>query len=185
MLTKLHAKKGTQLLLGLAAGFFFGFLLEKGGVTRYDVIVGQLLLEDFTVIKVMLSAVATGMLGVHLLRSLGLARLHPKPGSWGRSAVGGLIFGLGFATLGYCPGTIAGAIGQGWLDALTGGLAGILVGAGIFAAGYPRIRAAVLLKGDFGERTIPQILKVDPWVVVVPAVALIAAALHLMERNGL
>lgn len=185
MLTKLHARKGTQLLLGLAAGFCFGFLLEKGGVTRYDVIVGQLLLEDFTVLKVMLSAVAVGMAGVHLLRGLGLARLHPKTGSWGRSAVGGLIFGLGFATLGYCPGTIAGAIGQGWLDAATGGLAGILLGAGIFAARYPRLKTAVLLKGDFGERTIPEILGVDPWVVVVPAVALIAAALYLLGRAGL
>ena len=115
MLTKLHGHKRTQLLLGLLAGFAFGFLLEKGGVTRYDVILGQLLLRDFTVLKIMLSAAATGMLGVHLLRSLGLARLHPKPGSWGSTAVGGLIFGLGFATLGYCPGTIAGPSDRaGW-----------------------------------------------------------------------
>jgi len=36
----------------------FGFLIDKGGVTRYDVIMGQLLLKDFTVLKIMMTAVA-------------------------------------------------------------------------------------------------------------------------------
>jgi len=53
------------------------------------VIIGQLLLTDFTVVKVMLTAVVTGMIGVHFLRSLGLAELHPKPGSMGSTALGG------------------------------------------------------------------------------------------------
>lgn len=185
MLTKLHGRKRLQLLLGLLAGFAFGFLLEKGGVTRYDVIIGQLLLRDFTVLKIMLSAAVAGMLGVHLLRGLGLARLHPKPGSWGSTALGGLIFGLGFATLGYCPGTIAGAVGQGWLDALAGGLTGIIFGAGIFASLYPRLRAAVLTRGTFKSRTFPELFKVDPWVVVIPAAALITAFLYWLESRGL
>jgi len=97
-------------------------LLQKGGVTRYDVIIGQLLLTDFTVLKVMLSAVVTGMVGVYALKGAGLANLHPKPGSLGSTAVGGLIFGLGFGILGYCPGTVVGAVAQGSLDALFGGV---------------------------------------------------------------
>lgn len=184
MLAKLHGNRKAQLFLGLAAGFGFGFLLEKGGVARYDVIVGQLLLYDFTVVKIMLSAVVTGMLGVHLLRSLGLARLHPKPGSWGSTAVGGLIFGLGFATLGYCPGTISAAVGQGWLDALVGGLAGIIIGSGIYASLYPRLRAGILSKGEFKVRTFPELLKVDPWFVVIPVAALITAFLFWLEKAG-
>lgn len=185
MLTKLHSSKRTQLFLGLAAGFVFGFLLEKGGVARYDVIIGQLLLTDFTVLKIMLSAAAAGMLGVYLLRGLGLAQLHPKPGSWGASAVGGLIFGLGFATLGYCPGTISAAVGQGWLDALVGGLAGIILGVGIFAALYPRLKPGILSKGEFKNRTFPELLKVNAWIVVLPAAALIAAFLYWLESRGL
>lgn len=74
------------------------------------------LFEDFTVVKVMLSAVVTGMLGVHAMKWAGLARLHLKSGSWGSSVIGGLIFGVGFATLGYCPGTAADAVGNGYLD---------------------------------------------------------------------
>lgn len=62
MLKRLQAQKNAQLVIGLGAGILFGFLLQKGGATYYDVIIGQLLLTDFTVVKIMLSAVVTGML---------------------------------------------------------------------------------------------------------------------------
>jgi hypothetical protein len=184
MLAALHENKGAQLLIGLLLGIVFGFLLHKGGVTKYDVILGQLLFEDFTVLKIMLSAVITGTIGVHLLRSLGVAKLHPKPGSFGTSVVGGLIFGLGFALLGYCPGIVAGAIGEGWLDALLGGAVGILIGSGLFAAFFPRLQRGILSKGDFGTITLPELLKVNAWVVVVPVVLLIAGLLWWIESAG-
>ncbi len=185
MFRALHARKGIQLIIGLLLGIPFGFFLQKGGVTRYDVIIGQLLLTNFTVVKVMLSAVVTGMIGVHLLRSLGLAALHPKPGSLGSSVIGGLIFGVGFALLGYCPGTIAGAVGQGSLDGLFGGMAGILVGAGLFAEAYPKLDRSILKKADFGELTLPQLFKVNPWVVVFPVAIGIILLLLLIEKSGL
>lgn len=185
MLTGLHSRKGLQLVLGLMVGIVFGFLLQKGGVTRYDVILSQLLLVDFTVVKIMLSAVITGTIGVHLLVSLDMAQLHPKPGSVGASVIGGLIFGVGFATLGYCPGTVGGAVGHGYLDALFGGVVGILIGSGLFAALYPRLEAGVLHKGNFGEITLPQILKVNPWSVVIPALCVLAGFLFVLEKIGL
>ena len=185
MFKAIHARKGVQLGIGFAAGILFGFLLQKGGVTTYDVIIGQLLLTDFTVVKIMLTAIVTGMVGVHLLRTFGLAELHPKPGSLGSSALGGLIFGVGFGILGYCPGTVAGAVGQGSLDALFGGVAGILLGAGIFSELFPALNEKILNKGYFGEVTWPGLLKVDPWAVVLPAAAAILGLLFLMERAGL
>ena len=185
MLTNLHANKRLQLVVGLVAGVLFGFLLHKGGVTKYDVIIGQLLLEDFTVVKIMLSAVITGMIGVHALRSLGLAQLHPKPGSVGATVVGGLIFGAGFGVLGYCPGTVAGAVGNGYLDALVGGMAGMLVGAGLFAALYPKLQTGILNKGDFGTVTLPELLKVNPWVVVLPVAAALIGLLAALEAAGM
>ncbi|MGD8599435.1 MAG: YeeE/YedE thiosulfate transporter family protein [Anaerolineae bacterium] len=175
----------SQLVWGFVFGIVFGFLLQKGGVTKYDVILGQLLLEDFTVIKIMLSAVVTGMIGIHLMKSLGWIELNPKSGSWGKNAIGGLIFGLGFALLGYCPGTIAGAIGNGYLDALVGGLAGILLGSGLLAAVYPRLRSGILRKGDFGNLTLPRLLKVNDWTVIIPLSAVLILLLYLMERAGL
>jgi hypothetical protein len=185
MLSTVHSKKGLQLFFGLITGIVFGFLLQKGGVTNYDVILGQLLLTDFTVVKIMLSAVITGMVGVYLLKSLGLAQLHPKPDSLGGSVIGGLIFGVGFGTLGYCPGTLSGALGQGHLDALFGGVVGILIGAGLFAALYPKLETSVLHLGGFGKRTIPQALKVNEWVIIVPSAVLLIAILVVLERLGL
>ena len=180
----LRSKRRAQLAIGLFIGIGFGFLLQKGGVTRYDVIVGQLLLADFTVFKVMASAVIVGMVGVHLLKSLGLASLHPKAGSWGSSALGGLIFGVGFGLLGYCPGTAAGAVGQGSIDALLGGVGGILLGAGIFAWRYPSLEERVLRRGEFGDKTIPKILGVNPWMVVIPTALILLGLLFWIEETG-
>jgi hypothetical protein len=185
MFKTLPRRKGIQLIFGLLLGISFGFFLQKGGVTRFDVIIGQLLLTNFTVVKVMLSAVVTGMIGVHLLRSFGLATLHPKSGSFGSSVIGGLIFGVGFGLLGYCPGTIAGAVGQGSLDGLFGGMAGIIVGAGLFAHVYPRLNNSILKKGDFGELTFPQWFKVNPWVIILPVAIGIVALLLWIEKLGL
>jgi hypothetical protein len=175
----------SPLIWGLAFGVVFGFLLQKGGATKYDVIVGQLLLEDFTVLKIMLSAVVTGMLGIYLMKNLGWVQLYPKSGSWGMNVLGGLIFGVGFALLGYCPGTIAGAIGNGYLDALVGGLAGIWIGTGLFAAIYPKLNLGILKKGFYGDITLPKLLKVNDWIVVLPVAALIILILVWMENAGL
>ena len=175
----------STLLQGLALGIVFGFLLQKGGATKYDVIIGQLLFTDFTVVKIMLSAVLTGMLGIHAMKALGWVEIHPKSGSAGKNIIGGLIFGVGFAVLGYCPGTIAGAIGNGFLDALVGGLAGILIGSGLFAALYPRLSQGLLKKGDFGDLTLPRLFKVNDWMVVIPVALLISLLLYWLERSGL
>jgi uncharacterized protein len=188
MKTKKHVLEATHdrrpIFFGLGFGILFGFLLHKGGATKYDVIVGQLLLTDFTVLKIMLSAVVTGMIGVYLMKSLGWIKLSLKSGSVGKNVIGALIFGVGFAVLGYCPGTIAGAIGNGYLDAIVGGLAGILLGTWIFAVMYPKLKDGILKKGDFGDMTFPRLLKVNDWVVVVPAAALIVLMLFWIERAG-
>jgi hypothetical protein len=185
MLSRIRSNKRAQIWIGLAIGIFFGFFLQRSGVTNYDVILNQLLLTDFTVLKVMLTAIVTGMIGIHIMRSLGWVQLHPKPGSIGKSIVGGLIFGVAFAILGYCPGTIVGGIAQGALDALIGGLIGILIGAWLFAVYYPKLQKPVLLKGDFGELTLPKLLKVNAWGIVLPAALLIVAALWAIEAAGL
>lgn len=181
MLEKVHSIRPLQLFLGLAIGFCFGFLLQKGGVTRYDVIMRQLLLEDWTVVKIILTAILTGMIGIYLLRIPGLAKLHTKSGSFGSTVIGGIIFGIGFAILGYCPGTLAGAAGQGSLDALTGGVPGMVVGAGIYATIYPKLMGRVLNLGEFDKETIPQIFGAKPWPVIAGMTAAILLFLAVLE----
>ena len=80
-LEQVRTNRRLQLLLGLLSGIVFGFLLQKGGVTSYAVILGQLLLTDFTVVRVMLSAVLVGMLGVYAMKGIGIASLHCRPSS--------------------------------------------------------------------------------------------------------
>jgi len=184
MLKKIHTHKRFQLLLATIAGVIFGFLLQKGGVTEYDVIMGQLLLLDFTVIKVMLSAVVTGMIGIYSMKALGLLNLHTKPGSFGASVPGGLIFGTGFALLGYCPGTIAGAVGQGSLDALLAGIPGIIIGCGLYASIYPWLAKHILNRGTFGKKTIPELLRVNPWVVILPLCSMFLVLFYFIEAAG-
>jgi hypothetical protein len=118
------------------------------------------------------------------MKSMGWIELSLKKGSVGMNVIGALIFGVGFAVLGYCPGTIAGAIGNGYLDAIVGGLAGIILGTWIFAVMYPKLKDGILKKGDFGDITFPRLLKVNDWAVVVPAVALIILLLFWIEKAG-
>jgi len=185
MFKGLYALKKVQLGMGFLFGICFGFLLQKAGVTDYNVIMGQLLLTDFTVVKVMLSAVITGMVGVEILRSLGMVKLHPKTGSFGSTIPGGLIFGAGFALLGYCPGTVASAVGEGRLDALFGGVTGILLGAWLFAVIYPRVESSILKVGEFGEMTFPTLFKSPPWKVVIPVSLILTGLLVLLQAGGL
>jgi hypothetical protein len=185
MLVTLHKNKNAQIVLGLLFGIMFGFLLQKGGATDYNVIIGQLLLTDFTVLKLMLSAVIVGMIGFHLLRHFGHVQLHAAEGSVGSNVIGGLLFGVGFALLGYCPGTVAGAVGTGALDALFGGIVGLLIGAGIFAGIFPYVRKRFLAWGKFPAVTVPELLNLNLWVVIGLMEAAMIGFLLLIEYLGL
>ena len=184
MLKHIYSNRSVQLILGLLMGVCFGFLLQKGGVTHYEVIMGQLTLKDWTVVKVMLSAVLTGMIGIYLMRIPGLVRLHKKSGSFGSTVIGGLIFGVGFALLGYCPGTVAGAVGQGALDALLGGVVGMLVGTGIYSVLYGRLEKRILHIGEFGKITLPELLNAKPWPVIIGVSTAFIAFLLILELAG-
>ncbi len=180
---ELRSNTKAQILLGLIFGIIFGFLLQKGGVASYDVILGQLLLTDFTVVKVMMTAILVGMIGVYAMKAAGLVHLHTKLGSVGATIIGGLIFGAGFAILGYCPGTAAAAVGSGAFDALVG-MIGIVIGAGIFARLYPRLDRTVLNKGVFPAETIPELLGIRARFIVPVVAVLIVGILYLLQAIG-
>jgi hypothetical protein len=180
---QIRSNHRAQLILGLVSGVIFGFLLQKGGVTLYEVIIGQLLLTDFTVVRVMLTAVLVGMIGVYAMKAAGLVNLHCRKGSVGATVIGGLIFGAGFALLGYCPGTAAGAVGTGALDAAAG-LVGITLGAGIFARLYPRLDRLLLNRGVFPADTIPELTGIRPGIVVIIVAILIIGLLYLLAVFG-
>ncbi len=171
-----------RLILGLFTGIIFGILLHKGQVTKYHKIVGQFLLRDFTILKVMLTAAVIGSIGVYLMVEIDAAQLHIKPLLLGGVILGAVIFGIGMATLGYCPGTCVAAVGHGRIDALVGGVFGGLAGAGLYAHVYPFFKATVLKWGAFGKLTFPQILNVSPWVIIISLVVLSLSIFTLVSK---
>jgi uncharacterized protein len=172
------------LLFGLITGILFGFLLQKARVLRYDKQLGALRLMDMTIVKFMLSSILVGMVGVYLLHDLGLAKLSLKSTVLGGNILGGLIFGLGWGMLGYCPGTSAGALGEGRWDALWG-ILGMLAGAALYAEAYPFLKGTILTWGNLGKITIHQILGVSHWVIIPLFVVGGIALFWWFEKKGL
>jgi uncharacterized membrane protein YedE/YeeE len=160
---------------GLLTGVVFGFLLQKGQVAKYRVILGQFLFTDYTVLKIMLTAIVVGAIGVWGMLQLGLIQhLQVKPALLAANALGGLIFGVGMALLGYCPGTGVAAMGEGSRHARWG-FAGMIVGAGAFAAAYPYLEKGFMKLGEVAvttgdtvnnKVTLADVTGISPWVYI-------------------
>ena len=169
------------LLLGAITGLVFGFLLQKGKVTRYETIVGQFLLKDFTVLKTMLTAMAVGAVGIYGMLQLGMIEgLHIKNAHVVNALAGGAIFGVGMAILGYCPGTGVAAIGDGAKDAIPGVL-GMLVGAAIYAETHGWVSQMLSPIGNLGKVSFADVTGLSPWAFVG---LLVAAAIGVRVVMG-
>jgi uncharacterized protein len=173
----------SQLILGLVTGIAFGFLLQKGRVTKYRTIVGQLLLEDWTAFKIMATAMLVGAIGVYVLRAGEVTYLDIWPLQPAAMLLGAAFFGIGIAVLGYCPGTGLAAAGEGNRDAMVGVL-GMLTGAAVFVAAYHLLEPAALRLGDLGKVTIAGLLGVSPWVLIAALVVLVPLALRFTPDDG-
>jgi len=170
-------------VLGLVTGFLFGFLLQKGRVLRFDKQVGAMRLKDMTILKFMLSAILVGLVGIYLLSDFGIIKLSHKPMNIGAVVVGGVLFGAGWAVMGFCPGTAVGALGEGrWHAAFA--ILGMLIGAGVYAELYPVLKTTVLAWKDFGKIGLPEALGVSPWVVIPVFWGMVIAVFAVFEKRN-
>ena len=125
------------------------------------VIVGQMQLRNFIMLKVFLTAVATGAVVLAALNGFGLVKLQPKAALYAADIVGGLILGVGIALAGACPGTTLAQVGVGYRDALftlVGGLCGALA----FSYLQPMLATTFLASGD-GKITFTDLLGIPYW----------------------
>jgi len=152
-----------RLLLGLVTGVLFGFLLHKGGVSKYAVITGQFLLRDFTMMKMMMTAIIVGGAGAYAMHSMGWVALTIKPMLLGGVIIGALVFGVAMTVLGYCPGTAVAACAEGRKDALMGVL-GMIAGAVVYAEMFPWLKSTVLAMPDEGKITLPGVTGMPWWI---------------------
>ncbi len=89
-------------LMALFLGIFFGFSLNKAGLTKYHKIVNVFRLTDMAVLKFMMTALVVAMAGLYVMRGLGLIAFPTVPSTYiVGNVIGGLIFGIGMALTGY------------------------------------------------------------------------------------
>jgi uncharacterized membrane protein YedE/YeeE len=179
---------GMSLVVAVLLGIAFGWFLERGGMGNARKLAGQFYFADLSVLKLMFSAILTAMLGLFWLSWAGLldlSRIYVPETFIAPQIVGGLVFGVGFATGGLCPGTscVAAATGRkdGW--AL---IAGMLVGVLVFGEAFPAI-GAFADSTAHGAWTLPQALGLSYGTVVgtIVAAALgVFAGAEWLERHA-
>ncbi|MBE1161985.1 YeeE/YedE thiosulfate transporter family protein [Dyella acidiphila] len=163
-----------DLLIAGGIGVAFGAALECAGLGDPPKLAGQFYLRDFTVLKVMLSAMLTAMLGAFWGGRLGLfdsAAFYVPDTYLLPQLVGGLIFGLGFVLSGLCPGTSCVALAGGRIEGAATML-GLLAGLLLVGLAFPAIESFYRAT-PYGPLTL-QGLTGLPYGVVVALVTVIA-----------
>lgn len=168
---------------GVLLGFGFGFVLERAGFGSGCKLTAQFRLTDWSVFKVMFTAIVFAAVGLYVLELGGVVDARsiyvPAPYMWAIAA-GGAAIGAGFAVGGYCPGTAMVGITTGRIDAIVffvGLLIGTFAFAGMFGWLEPLTTAGELTKGD----RLPDVLGMPEWLVLA---VLIAAAAGVFALGG-
>ncbi|MDX1710374.1 MAG: DUF6691 family protein [Rhodovibrionaceae bacterium] len=167
----------------LVLGILFGLALEGGGLGSPRKLTAQFTFRDFTVLKVMLTAVVTCALGLWLLRSAGIVTggvYIPTPYYWAFLA-GGALIGAGFAVGGYCPGTSTVGFAAGRLDALVF-MADMVAGVGLFAGGFSWLEPFYTAAQGPERQTMDGLLGLPAWAVILAVAGMTAAVFAVGGR---
>lgn len=170
----------SAIIIGILMGIVFGFALEKSRVFEPGMIVGQMQMRNFIMLKIFLTAVVTGLIVIGLMHGFFGGKLHPKALIYGADIIGGLVLGGAITLAGACPGTVFAQIGAGYKDSwlvLIGGLAGALT----FSYLEPTLKP-VLLSGGPGKLTLDAVLGVPFWIPAFGLAAVLIALLVMLEK---
>lgn len=151
-----------EMIVCGAMGLLLGFLFQKARILRFDCQVGAMRFRDLTFVKFLMSAALTGCIGLQLLVDYGLIKLSHPELNLGGLIVGGMVAGCGGAVAGFFPETALGAVGEGRWHALFV-IAGMLVGAALYAEALPFLKQTVLAWKVLGRLAFPSLLGVSPW----------------------
>jgi uncharacterized membrane protein YedE/YeeE len=136
-------------------------------------------LRNFIMLKVFLTAVATGAVVLAVLNGFGYVKLQPKAALYAADLVGGLLLGSGIALAGACPGTTLAQIGVGYRDAVFT-LAGGLCGAVAFSYAQPWLDKALIGTGP--KLIFTDLFGIPYWQGALGLAIVIVVILALMER---
>ncbi len=163
----------------LFIGIVFGVIIQWTRVDTFDKIAGFAMLHGFKVPKMLFFSIGIASIGLYFMIKMGWAHYHIKPIMLGGLIIGGVIFAIGMAILGLCPGTGPVAVSEGNIDVFTGLIGGLLAGA-LFTYLYPDLKA--IMGPDYGKLTLAQLVGHD-WFIFVYGVALIVIAFLLPNRE--
>jgi hypothetical protein len=172
-----------SFLLAVILGFFFGWFLQRGGLGNPHKLVGIFYLRDFTVPKFMFSAILVASAGLYLLSDLAMldmSKIWIVPTYFWPQIAGGLLFGVGFVVSGYCPGTAVAGFAAGRIDALVT-MIGVGAGSLVFAILFP-VLARFYHSSPMEDVTLPELLKVNHWAVILFLFLFAGGMFYIMER---
>ncbi|KIY03399.1 uncharacterized protein Z520_00090 [Fonsecaea multimorphosa CBS 102226] len=147
----------SSLLLSAASGGIFGAALTASGVYSPSVIISQLQLGNFHMLKSFLAASACSALIVVSANRAKYAKLNPRSDSsygwfmrYDANLIGGLLHGIGMALTGACPGTVLVQLVMG-VKSAPAVAAGCLLGAITFVKSAERLKRTPPAKTSTGQ----------------------------------
>jgi hypothetical protein len=175
---------------GLLAGLLFGYALESAGFASPRKLTAQFRLTDWSVFKVMFTAVIVCAVGLYAADAAGLIEAGsiyiPTTYFWA-TLTGGVLVGAGMAIGGYCPGTSVAALASGRLDAVLFML-GMVLGTQVFAAVYEPLKGFYLAAAGPQAQTLPQLFGAPAGVVLAGLIVMAAGGFalgsYLEKRAG-
>ena len=171
------------LSAGLCIGIAFGACLERSGLGSAKKLMGQFMLTDLAVFKVMFTAIITAMLGLFWLSRIGVLdidRVYLPETFLVPQLIGGLVFGIGFALAGLCPGTSCVAAASGRVDgvAVMVGMLGGVLATGMVLPAF----GSFFTSTARGGLTLPSVLGVSTGVTVFGIVCMALAGFVVAGR---
>ncbi|QID19529.1 YeeE/YedE family protein [Nitrogeniibacter mangrovi] len=171
------------LASGLLCGFLFGYVLENAGFGSPCKLTAQFRLSDWSVFKVMFTAIVVTAVGLYLLRVAGVLApdsVYVPPAFLGAVAIGGAFIGAGFAVGGYCPGTSVVGMFSGRVDGLLFSL-GLVAGTWVFAGAFDAVEGWTTAGDSAAGDTLPLALGLPEWLILA---VLVAAAVAIFIVGG-
>jgi hypothetical protein len=170
-------------LSGLICGVLFGFVLENAGFGSPCKLTAQFSLRDWSVFKVMFTAIVVAAAGLYAFERLGwldAGAVFVPTALVMAAGIGGVLVGAGFAVGGYCPGTSVVGLFSGRIDAFVF-IVGLLLGTWVFAGLYgPAIEAVMAMwEVDTGD-TFTDAWGIPQWLLI----ALLVGALVGVFKAG-
>ncbi len=153
---------------GLLCGLLFGYVLEHAGFGSPRKLTAQFRLSDWSVFKVMFTAIVVAAIGLYGVTATELVAADgfyiPTTFFWAMLA-GGILVGAGMAVGGYCPGTSAVGLATGRLDGLFF-IIGMILGTAVFAAVFEPIAGFYYAAEGPEAQTLSALFGIPTWAVL-------------------